>query len=79
MEFLHQNLNIAIGEMQKVRSDKCNACVREWNGFHIMLTERALIRLAGGSTVLHVRWVPCHYGMARPHDADGGKASRYGG
>jgi hypothetical protein len=22
----------------------------------------------------HVRWVPCHYGMARPQVADGGDA-----
>jgi hypothetical protein len=27
----------------------------------------------------HVRWVPCHHGMARPQVADGGKASGYGG
>jgi hypothetical protein len=26
----------------------------------------------------HVRWVPCHHGMARPQVADGGKSSRYG-
>jgi hypothetical protein len=27
----------------------------------------------------HVRWVPCHHGMARPQVADGGKSSGYGG
>jgi len=27
----------------------------------------------------HVRWVPCHHGMARPQVADGGKSSRYRG
>jgi len=26
----------------------------------------------------HVRWVPCHHGMARPQVVDGRKASRYG-
>jgi hypothetical protein len=28
---------------------------------------------------IHVRWVPCHNGMARPQVADGGKSSGYGG
>jgi hypothetical protein len=27
----------------------------------------------------HVRWVPCHHGMARPQVADEGKSSGYGG
>jgi len=26
----------------------------------------------------HVRWVPCHHGMAHPQVAVSGKASRYG-
>jgi hypothetical protein len=39
-----------------------------------------IIRLkVGHDRFLHVRWVPCHRGMARPQVADGGKASRYGG
>jgi hypothetical protein len=31
------------------------------------------------SLYVHVGWVPCHHGMARPHVADGGKSSGYGG
>jgi len=27
----------------------------------------------------HVRWFPCHHGMARPQVADGGTFSGYGG
>jgi hypothetical protein len=26
----------------------------------------------------HVRWVPCHHGMARPQVVDGGKSSGFG-
>jgi hypothetical protein len=28
------------------------------------------------SVYFHVRWVPCHHGMARPQVADGGDAFR---
>jgi hypothetical protein len=28
-------------------------------------------------TLNHVRWVPCHYGMARPQVADGGDALQF--
>jgi hypothetical protein len=27
----------------------------------------------------HVRWVPCHHGMARPQVADGGDSLQFGG
>jgi hypothetical protein len=27
--------------------------------------------------MIHVRWVPCHHGMARPQVADGGDALQF--
>jgi len=34
---------------------------------------------SSASLTHHVGWIPCHYSMAHPQVADGGKASSYGG
>jgi hypothetical protein len=49
--------------------------------YRLRVSEKRVLRriLGPKKEDVHVRWVPCHYGMACPQVADGGKASIYEG
>jgi hypothetical protein len=42
---------------------------RRWEENHNIELKRVIFRVWTG---LHIKWVPCHHGMARPQVADGG-------
>jgi hypothetical protein len=50
----------------------------ENNSLSIQKAKYSFKSIGSIQTQIHVRWVPCHHGMARSQVADGGKASRYG-